>query len=301
LAQSQLPPEFSKLYQKYLEIVETFNSGKIEASSYQAEIDNLRLKDNKGDEWRISKDGRWYYHNGIEWLQREPPQSQAEPSLPEERVNLPQAQTPDGPNPNSTPLPKKKKRVWLFIVIPIAVIACCVVLAILAYSFGLLNWYLTDDRVDQPQEITLIDNQDPVELSEDQHLVYDDFGWPDTFTISEIDNLEGIPIRYETWVFYNGKSSFTFADGVFIASGEAQALPEGYIPAPYQPNQIKLGASTEQVKEWMGSNPFTAVEESDNIQEGGEFFVGQQILLGFLDDRLFFVDTFAFVPEGSEQ
>ena len=89
--------------------------------------------------------------------------------------------------------------------------------------------------------------------------MFEDFGWPDTFSISEVDNLEGEPIRYETWVYYTWKSSFTFADGVFTNSGETQQLPEGFIPAPYQPNHFILGASPEQVKAWMGNNPLTSV------------------------------------------
>ena len=300
MTQSQLALEFSKLYQRYLKIQEAFISGQIDAQSYQSKLSNLTLSDKNGDDWRISKDGSWYFHNGIEWIQRKPPQVQAEPDLPAPKKQSPQSQEPALRKP-AEPLPKKKKRRWLFIVIPLAVIACCVVLAILAYSFGLLNWYLSDDRVDQPQETILIDNQNAVALSEDQQLVFEDFGWPDTFTLSEIDNLEGEPIRYETWVYYDGKSSFTFADGVFITSGEAQALSEGFVPGPYQPNHFILGASPEQVKEWMGNNPLTSVEESDHIQEGVEFFIGQQVLLGFLDDRLFFIDTLAFIPEGSEQ
>lgn len=299
----QLSSQFAELHQKYHEIKEEFNSGQIDAQAYQTELGNLNLKDKKGDEWRISKDGRWYCHNGIEWVQQEPPQVQIEPDQPEAKERVPQAQKTQQPKPPAAaPPPKKKKKaIWLFIVIPLAVIACCVVLAIIAYSFGLLNWYLSDDQVDQAQETTLIDNQDAVELSEDQQLVYEDFGWPDTFTLSEIDNLEGDSVRYETWVYYYGKSSYTFADGVFITSGEAQPLPEGFTPAPYQPNHILLGASPEQAKDWMGNNPLTLVEESGAIQEGGKFYVGQQIILGFLDDRLFFVDTFAFIPDGSEQ
>ena len=298
MTQFHLPPQFAEVYQQYLDLQEARNSGQLDVQSYQTELSNLLLSDKNGDEWRISKDGRWYFHNSIEWVRREPPQIQAEADLNALEGQSPQTKIPEQ---NTPAAPKKKKVIWPFIVIPIAVIAGCICLAVLAYSFGVFNWYLSDNRVEQVEENTLIDNQDAVALSEDQQLVYDDFGWPDTFTISEIDNLAGDPIRYETWVYYNGKSSFTFADGVFITSGEAQELAEGFVPAPYQPNHFILGASPEQVKAWMGNNPFTAVEESDDIHEGGEFFVGQQVLLGFLDDRLFFVDTFAFIPEGSEQ
>lgn len=39
-----------------------------------------------------------------------------------------------------------------------------------------------------------------VTLSEQQQLILDEFGWPDSFMIMEIDDKEGNRVRFETLV-----------------------------------------------------------------------------------------------------
>jgi len=39
-------------------------------------------------------------------------------------------------------------------------------------------------------------------------------------------------------------------------------------------------------------------ENSGFIEEGVELYISQQLILGFLEDRLFYVDAMALAPEG---
>jgi hypothetical protein len=78
-------------------------------------------------------------------------------------------------------------------------------------------------------------------------------------------------------------------------------LPTGFIPAPYRPTQFTLGASLEQVDALLLDYPLVPLENSEVVNPGAEMFVAQQLVLGFINNHLFYVDALAFVPEGSER
>jgi hypothetical protein len=116
----------------------------------------------------------------------------------------------------------------------------------------------------------------------------------------EVDNKEGSQIRLEMWAYHGGKTSFTFTDGVFKFEGEVEALPVGYVPTPYHPNQFPLGSTPEQIMTLLPGVTIVPVQNSEGIQQGVLLYSGQQLILGFLNERLYYVDAMVFVPEGSE-
>ncbi|MCX7973131.1 MAG: hypothetical protein N3B16_01335 [Candidatus Aminicenantes bacterium] len=59
--------EFNRLKQLYHE-------GKLSQREFVAELKRLRVKDYEGKYWTIgAQSGRWYYFNGLHWVQAEPP------------------------------------------------------------------------------------------------------------------------------------------------------------------------------------------------------------------------------------
>lgn len=137
-------------------------------------------------------------------------------------------------------------------------------------------------------------------LSEQQQIVYEEFDWPDSFMIMEVDDIEGRQVRLETWDYYGGKTSFTFSDGEFLVDGETETLPLGFLPTPFRPDMFILGSSFEEIQTLLAFYPLIPSSSSPALQEGVEIYAGQQLILGFLNDRLFYVDAMAFVPEGIE-
>jgi len=204
------------------------------------------------------------------------------------------------------PLVKKRKVPWPLIVIMITLALlsiCC------GFPTPVTNSVNEDDEALLESDEVISTEQLPVStessyefnLSEQQLTLVNDFGWPDSFTITEIDNTQGDHIRHEIWVYYQGRTSYVFLNGFFISSNEVEALPQGYIPTPYKPDQFKTGMSQEQMLAQLGETELFPLEDSDVIAEGVQLHFGQQLMLGFMLDRLVYVEALAFIPEGSGQ
>jgi hypothetical protein len=144
------------------------------------------------------------------------------------------------------------------------------------------------------------ESSDEFNLSEQQLTVVNDFGWPDSFTITEIDNTQGEHIRHEIWVYYQGRTSYVFLNGLFISSNEVEELPQGYMPTPFQPDQFQTGTSLDRLQIQIGESELLPLDDSDVISDGVQLYFGQQLIIGFMEDRLVYVEALAFIPEGSE-
>jgi len=243
-------------------------------------------------------------------------------NIPKDTVECPQCGTnvqPIEQQAKATLQNKTKRKIaWPLIILPIFIVLCCISLVIVVAASLIVQQSdfsfsdLIPDKVDQiftqepaPDEIPSwisepSDSMQQLILSEQQQMTADQFSWPDTFIIMEIDDEEGNHVRLETWVYCHGKTSYTFTDGIFQTDGEAITLPDGYIPTPYQPNQFPLGASPDQIQSLLTNSTLVPFENSGFIQEGVELYISQQLILGFLEDRLFYVDAMASVPEGVE-
>jgi len=326
MPQEQLPPEFDKLYQKFLDLHKDIALGQLDSEEFQAALENLNLTDKFGGEWRLSKDGNWYFNNGIEWVRRDP--QNLHPKSPHDLNKVeegPESNTPsterekssgEGEKPSREKKSGKRKIKWIYIAIPIVIMICCLCILLFWYFWNDSDSFIDDGirNIEETQTqaytstddtiISQIEDQDvrniEVLLSDQQQTVFDDFGWPDAFTLVEMDNLQDEPIRHEIWHYYIAQTSFIFSNGVFISDSEVEMPPAGIIPTPYTPDQIPVGVSLEDIKMLMGDVSFKPVENSDLIQEGFQLYAGQQILLGFVDDQLVYVEALAFLSEGSE-
>jgi len=56
---------------------EKFGAGAISAEQFELEVQKLQFRDHHGTTWMIgAQSGLWYYHNGKQWVQAEPPRVQ---------------------------------------------------------------------------------------------------------------------------------------------------------------------------------------------------------------------------------
>ena len=59
---------------------EKYNAGAISAEQFETEVEKLHFRDQRGVSWMIgAQSGQWYYHDGKQWVQAEPPRPQSAP------------------------------------------------------------------------------------------------------------------------------------------------------------------------------------------------------------------------------
>jgi hypothetical protein len=326
MVKENLPPAFDDLFQKFLDLHKEIALGQINTQDFQAELENLTLTDQYGGDWRLSKDGNWYFNNGIEWVQRDPqilfpaPHNETPEVSQTPEVTITSPEIEQSPKVLEKTLPHKpsgkRKLKWFYIVIPILIIICCLCVVIFWYFGDGSNTFIDEnlpdvkvtqseaqDSISDPENFnsdTLDGKKNEVQLSEQHKSVVDDLGWPDAFTLVEMDNVQGEPIRHEIWNYYLAQTSFLFSNGIFISDSEVEMPPAGIIPTPYTPDQFPVGISLEDIQTLLGDVSLNAVENSDLIQEGFQLYAGQQILLGFINNQLVYVEALALFPEGSE-
>jgi hypothetical protein len=311
MSQSQLPPPFDEVYQKYIAIQNAFKSDLIDAETRQSELEKLEFKDQDEDSWRLSKDGQWYWHNGIEWIRRDPISSPA----------VPEGTALKTPEPLQAGVKQKRKVPLLWILVPIVVAVLCIVLLAIFYVTGIFNPFsksINNDSQLTSQEGTSDVNSTPgvqedsataqpttvllttTTLSEDQQMILDDFGWPDAFMIMEMDDADGNPQRVETWSYYEYQTSLTFSEGVFLYDEVEAQLSGEIFPTEFYPTDFPLGISMDQLDELLPDVPLVPIENIDYFLEGLDIYLSESFVLGFYENRLFLIDAWAGLPGGAE-
>lgn len=293
---------FENALRSYTELQAAFRSGHLSRADFAAQIEKLTVQDGSGELWWLDETGRWRWFDGEHWMLRTPP--------------------PDGSAleaPSRPSKPGKNNLTWLKIGLPMIFGLLCLCLLVVITT-GVLNRLnvlnlrhspteaITGPLEEAAQTPGRLEDEtaatppafNPVSLSGEQQQVVEDLEWPDTFMIIEVDHREGRRIRQETWAYHQGKTTLTFLDGVFMAEGEVDRLPPGYVPTPYHPDQFPLGSSLAQVQAALAGITLLSVEDAEPPQGGVRLYAGPQLMLGFLNDRLFYVDALAFIPEGSE-
>jgi hypothetical protein len=314
--QSRLPPQFAEIYQKYLALKVAHDSGQLDDTAYQREILTLVFTDHQGQSWWVNGEGDWFWSDGQAWVRREPPvytpQAQPPPIMAGYAQPPPLTSLQQSPPPLTAQPPRKKKKTFLFILIPALVVFCVVVFAIGApllnridrgnlaidpignFDIGMENddQTSTQDGTNKPIKL--------VTLSSQQQFLVEDLGWPDAFSISEIETNAGGRVRVETWLYYSESASYTFADGEFHSTGTAESIGERFIPTPHHPDQFPLGSSPQQIQTLLPDHGLTKIKNSNAFLDDVQLYVCQQLILSFQDNRLFYVESLAFVPEGGE-
>jgi hypothetical protein len=122
-------------------------------------------------------------------------------------------------------------------------------------------------------------------------------GAPDAFTL-QWQELQGQIVRWEEWSYFDFESRFDFVDGVLLWVLDIEPASSGSIFAhTFNPLDFEFGMTLAEVQ---GVLPYMTMTEFDLDEvdiPGGEVVVGDQIILGFDDDGLVYVQTFILEPE----
>lgn len=135
-------------------------------------------------------------------------------------------------------------------------------------------------------------------LSADQQSLVNDFGYPDLFRLMEVDDLDGLPARYEYWSYLKGNITYLFRNGVFLSATHESYPSGGVLPVPYRPEQFILGESESAIVDSLRQEDVGSFAVGDGFLPGGTLVAGDRLLLGFFDERLVYVETFATTAGG---
>ena len=163
----------------------------------------------------------------------------------------------------------------------------------------------------QPAESAIAPTSSPLDLQAALTIAAQDersellarLGRPDVFTISD-QEVEGGRVRYEAWQYDQFGLQVDLVDGAILWTMDIDPGPAGSIyPAWYGPLDFELGSSPDTVMKLAaelspGGQPPTLID----LAEGGDelsgvlMLAGDQILFGFQDGRLVYVETVALTP-----
>jgi len=126
-----------------------------------------------------------------------------------------------------------------------------------------------------------------------------ELGGPDAFVIT-VDEIGGEVVRFESWSYYEATSQIDLVDGEILWDIEIDDVPDGMLlPLTFSPMEFTMLSSVDDVLgvledvelESLG----TAAAEFEI--EGAELWVGEQLVLAFVDDALIYVETYALAAD----
>jgi hypothetical protein len=126
-----------------------------------------------------------------------------------------------------------------------------------------------------------------------------EMGAPDVFTIT-FEELEETVVRWETWSYFDFESRFDFLDGELLWTVELEPMPDGSIYAHfYDPHDFRAYMSVSEVRALLSDQELEEIDLTEGDIPGGLSLAGDQIILGFDNDRLVYAETFALTLDDS--
>ena len=138
---------------------------------------------------------------------------------------------------------------------------------------------------------------------DDRPAVLDRLGAPDSFQIS-IDEIEGVMVRFESWSYHDLESRIDFVDGVVAWNIEIGGLSgDSLLPIWYAPLDFEMLMEFDEAQAIAADlSPANQTPTAIDLSEGGEDYegielmAGDQIILGFVDHFLVYVETLVLSP-----
>jgi hypothetical protein len=279
-----------------------------------------RLAD--GDRLRLG-DSEFIYHLGQYLspteiaspaaLQKESEQPQNKPAQPGPAALLAEAPaspdpvTPPNPPPVSTASRPKRSNCSRLAVLGgvLAVLVLCACVG----CYALSSWSAFNTSTDSSAAAEPPDLQSAmaIETPDERPEVLARLGRPDVFIISDLQ-VDGGHVRRESWLYHQFGLQIDFVDGQIAWTVDLD-LPVGgaLFPAWYNPLDFEIGMSMDEAARLAASSsPAGTPPVQFDWSAGGEdlagvvALAGDQILMGFHQDRLVYIETMALLPQGGE-
>jgi hypothetical protein len=143
-----------------------------------------------------------------------------------------------------------------------------------------------------------------VPLPDERQQILENLGRPDEFDIA-IVQVEAGQVRRESCWYYGLGTGVDFVDGAIVWTIELEPAAQGTLfPAWYDPTDFETGMSIEAATALLVASPAGTTPETIDLSGGGDdliggmLLVGDQIMLGFQDGALVYVETVGGSTEG---
>jgi hypothetical protein len=146
-----------------------------------------------------------------------------------------------------------------------------------------------DMTIETALSIDVVDRR-PVFLS--------NLGPPDTFSKSA-DEVEGKIIVTEEWSYIEMGVRLDIIDGeiAYVMPIDTAAQDAALYPRFYDPMEFDLPMDKAAVMQILAGQDLTQLDLSEAGIEAGVMVLGDQIMLGFVEDQLVYVETFTRIPD----
>ena len=152
------------------------------------------------------------------------------------------------------------------------------------------------NRSPDPETISLEEALQVTPL-DSRPTVMEEMGPPDAFVLKFME-LDGQIVRWETWSYFDFTTQFEFVDGELLWTVELEEVPDGSIFAHwYDPAIFQPGMSSGDITELLFEQDLLEIDLASLDLEGSLVLAGDQILLGFENDQLVYVETLILSPD----
>lgn len=178
---------------------------------------------------------------------------------------------------------KKKRVIFLLSLI------CLVLLG----SFAVIRGLHDSSAVQDPLSVAYAQYEtepfQPCELSTDQRTILTEFSKPHGFVV-----LFTSAGRQETWFYYDQGLVLDFLGGIEIRRWYNESLA-GISTArtAYTPHDFAAGMTPGTALSVANLDHFLMEPLGDELVDNGTLYFGRGIAMGFVEDRLYYVETFA--------
>jgi len=133
---------------------------------------------------------------------------------------------------------------------------------------------------------------------DDRPEILKQMGHPDAFRII-FEDLDSQTVRREEWSYFDDQTRFDFIDGTLVDTVRIVPTPNGTIFASYyDPSAFQAYMTLDQVQASLPDQKLLQVDASQAGVPGGLVVAGNQILMGFDQGQLVYVETLVLTPEG---
>lgn len=140
-------------------------------------------------------------------------------------------------------------------------------------------------------------SKDPIKLSKDQQTVVDELGYPASFSIY-LDEVDGKPIRKETWRYHGVGSTFMFSNGTFeLLKSDLSPAPADSKAPTVRPTQFGPKTDRADITALIGKPQAQAKINPELLKGAKVYQYSGGVTVGMAGDRVVYVEANLYRPK----
>ncbi|CAB4880400.1 unannotated protein [freshwater metagenome] len=131
----------------------------------------------------------------------------------------------------------------------------------------------------------------------ERQAVLDALGEPDAFRLT-VNDLDGVSVTQESLVYGELTARIDLVDGVVAGTETIDPYPTGTMyPHQYSSWELRGGMTAQEARSALEGVELVSMDGSAVGIPGGTWLAGNQLLLGFADNKLVYAETFPLTPD----